>query len=154
MQVIERTFSDFLRQPKEVVANLAQHDVVLRRRNAPDLYLSLAARDTTRAKTIECLARLLRKVAADSPEAMDDAIEDAFPWVQFLSPGGLREFAEELTQTILASASVESFEPVELTILAWQNTAEILSDPELTALLSGPFTITHGGRVPCPPAVD
>ena len=154
MQVIERTFSDFLRQPKEVVANLAQHDIVLRRRNAPDLYLSLAARDTTRAKTIECLARLLCKVAADSPEAVDDAIEDAFPWVQFLSPGGLREFAEELTQTILASASVESFEPVELTILAWQNTAEILSDPELTALLSGPFTITHGGRVPCPPAVD
>ena len=154
MQVIERTFSDFLRQPKEVVANLAQHDIVLRRRNAPDLYLSLAARDTTRAKTIECLARLLCKVAADSPEAMDDAIEDAFPWVQFLSPGEHREFAEELTQTILASASVESFEPVELTILAWQNTAEILSDPELTALLTSPITITHGGRVPCPPAAD
>ena len=154
MQVIERTFSEFLRQPKEVVANLARHDVVLRRRNAPDLYLSLAARDTTRAKTIECLARLLCKVAVDSPEAMDDAIEAAFPWVHFLSPGGLREFAEELTQTILASASVESFEPVELTILAWQNTAEILSDPELTALLSGPFTIMHGERVPCPPAVD
>ncbi len=154
MQVIERTFSEFLRQPKEVVADLAQHDVVLRRRNAPDLYLSLAASDISRAKTIECLARLLCKISADSPEAMDDAIEAAFPWVEFLSPGGRREFAEDLTRTILASASVENYKQVELTIDSWQNTAEILSDPELTALLSGPFTITHGGRVIPPPAVD
>lgn len=154
MQVIERTFSEFLRQPKEVVANLAQHDVVLRRRNAPDLYLSLAASDISRAKTIECLARLLRKISADSPEAMDHAIEAAFPWVEFLSADGRREFAEELTRTILASASVESFDRVELLIDSWQNTAEILCDPELTALLTTPITVTDGRRVIPPPAVD
>lgn len=154
MQVIERTFSEFLRQPKEVTADLAQHDVVLRRRNAPDLYLSLAARDTSRAKTIESLARLLGKIATDAPEAMVSAIETAFPWVGFLSPEERREFAENLTQTILASASVESFSLVELTIDSWQNTAEILSDPELTALLTTPITITHGGRVLPPPDVD
>ncbi|MDE0612815.1 MAG: hypothetical protein OXI32_00210 [bacterium] len=154
MQVIERTFSEFLRQPKEVVADLADHDVVLRRRNAPDLYLSLAASDISRAKTIECLARLLCKISADSPEAIDDAIEAAFPWVEFLSPEERREFAEDLTRTILACASIESFEPVEQTLLEWQNTAEILSDPELTALLTTPITVTHGGRVLPPPAVD
>ena len=154
MQVIERTFSEFLRKPKEVVADLAQHDVVLRRRNAPDLYLSLAASDISRAKTIECLARLLCKISADSPEAMDDAIEAAFPWVEFLSPDGRREFAEDLTRTILASASVESFDRVELLIDSWQNTAEILSDPELTALLTTPITVTDGRRVIPPPAVD
>ncbi|WP_420431991.1 hypothetical protein [Candidatus Poriferisocius sp.] len=154
MQVIERTFSEFLRQPKEVVADLAQHDVVLRRRNAPDLYLSLAAKDISRAKTIECLARLLCKISADSPEAMDDAVESAFPWVEFLSSDGRREFAEELTRIILASASVENFEQVDLTIDSWQNTAEILSDPELTALLTTPITVTDGRRVLPPPAVD
>ena len=154
MQVIERTFSEFLRQPKEVVADLAQHDVVLRRRNAPDLYLSLAASDISRAKTIECLARLLCKIAADSPEAMDDAIEAAFPWVEFLSTDGRREFADELTRIILASASVENFEQVDLTIDSWQNTAEILSDPELTALLTAPITVTDGRRVLPPPPVD
>ena len=154
MQVIERTFSEFLRQPKEVVADLAQHDVVLRRRNAPDLYLSLAASDISRAKTIECLARLLCKIGADSPEAMDDAIEAAFPWVEFLSTDGRREFADELTHTILASASVESFSLVEQTLLEWQNTAEILSDPELTALLTTPITVTDGRRVLPPPPVD
>lgn len=154
MQVIERTFSELLRQPKEVVANLAQHDVVLRRRNAPDLFLSLAASDLSRAKTIECLARLLCKISADSPEAMDDAIEAAFPWVEFLSADGRREFAEDLTRTILASASVQSFERVELLIDSWQNTAEILSDPELTALLTTPITVTDGRRVIPPPPVD
>ena len=154
MQVIERTFSEFLRQPKDVVADLGQHDVVLRRRNAPDLYLSLAARDTSRAKTIECLARLLSKIAADSPEAMDDAIEAAFPWVEFLSPGERENFAKDLSQTILASASIENFCQVDLTIDSWQNTAEILSDPELTALLTAPITVTDGRRVLPPPAVD
>ncbi|WP_420620645.1 hypothetical protein [Candidatus Poriferisocius sp.] len=154
MQVIERTFTEFLRQPKEVVANLAQYDVVLRRRNAPDLFLSLAASDLSRAKTIECLARLLCKISADSPEAMDDAIEAAFPWVEFLSADGRREFAEDLTRTILASASVQSFERVELLIDSWQNTAEILSDPELTALLTTPITVTDGRRVIPPPPVD
>ena len=154
MQVIERTFSEFLRQPKEVVADLAQHDVVLRRRNAPDLYLSLAASDISRAKTIECLARLLCKIAADSPEAMDDAIEAAFPWVGFFSPGERREFAEDLTQTILASASVESFSLVDQVLMEWQNTAEILSDPELTAMLTTPITVTDGRRVLPPPPVD
>lgn len=154
MQVIERTFSEFLRQPKEVVADLAQHDVVLRRRDAPDLYLSLAARDTSRTKTIKCLARLLHKMAADSPEAIDNAIEAAFPWVEFLSSEGRREFAEELAQTILASASIDNFSLVDQILLEWQNTAEILSDPELTALLTTPITVTDGRRVPCPPAVD
>lgn len=154
MQVIERTFTEFLRQPKEVVANLAHHDVVLRRRNAPDLFLSLAASDLSRAKTIECLARLLCKISADSPEAMDDAIDAAFPWVEFLSADGRREFAEDLTRTILASASVQSFERVELLIDSWQNTAEILSDPELTALLTTPITVTDGRRVIPPPPVD
>lgn len=97
MQVIERTFFEFLRQPKEVTADLAQHDVVLRRRNAPDHYLSLAARDTSRAKTIECLARLLCKIAADSPEAMEDAIENAFPGSNSSPPMAVASFLPRLS---------------------------------------------------------
>ena len=47
---------------------------------------------------IECLARLLGKIAADSPEAMDDAIESALPSVEFLSTEERREFARTLRQ--------------------------------------------------------
>jgi len=43
MRVIERPFSEFLRQPNDVIAELADHDVVLRRRNAPSLRLSEAS---------------------------------------------------------------------------------------------------------------
>ena len=35
MRVVERPFSEFLRHPNDVVAELAEHDVMLRRRNAP-----------------------------------------------------------------------------------------------------------------------
>ena len=125
---------------------------MLRRRNGPDLYLSLAANDTSRAKTIECLARLLCKIADDSPEAANDAIEVAFPWVRFLSPEERRAFAEDLIRTILASASIQNFKQVELTIDSWKNTADILSDPELTTLLTTPIVNTHSGHVHPPPA--
>ena len=36
MRVIERPFSEFLRQPNDVVAELVDHDVVLRRRCCAD----------------------------------------------------------------------------------------------------------------------
>ena len=59
MSVVERPFSEFLRQPNDVVAELAEHDVLLRRRNAPALRLSQADRDDDRSPAFEALSRLL-----------------------------------------------------------------------------------------------
>ena len=55
MRVIERPFSDFLRQPNDVVAELGDHDVLLRRRNAPALRLSDAGRDDQRDEAFAAL---------------------------------------------------------------------------------------------------
>ena len=62
MRVVERPFSEFLRQPNEVVAELEEHDVVLRRRNAPSLRLSDASRDA-------------RHGAGDRDEVVDECLE-------------------------------------------------------------------------------
>ena len=51
MRVIERRFSEFLRQPNDVVAELADHDVVPRRRNAPALRLSQGRRRECKQNT-------------------------------------------------------------------------------------------------------
>lgn len=150
MQVIERSFSDFLRHPKEVVAELAEHDVVLRRRNAPALRLCRVDRDESRAETLNALARLLRNLAVHSPVSLTEALSDAYPWVQYLPREERELFAEELTEELLASASIEMFEPVALLVGAWKATAEIHADPELARRLAGPHEITHGGRVPRP----
>jgi len=48
MSLIERPFSEFLRQPNDVVSELDEHDVLLRRRNAPALRLTQADRHEAR----------------------------------------------------------------------------------------------------------
>lgn len=151
MQTIERTFSEFLRHPNEVVAELEEHDVVLRRRNAPALRLCLVDRDAARSDAFEAFARLLRNLAEHSPVALNTALSDAYPWVRYLPRTERETFAEELTQELLAAASVGAFEPVALLVDAWRATAEIYTDPDLLRRLSGPIEITHGGRVPRPP---
>ena len=60
MRVVERPFSEFLRHPNDVVAELAEHDVLLRRRNAPALWLTRADHHTDRREAFEATARLLR----------------------------------------------------------------------------------------------
>lgn len=150
MSVIERTFSDFLRHPNEVVAELEEHDVVLRRRNAPALRLCPVDRDVARLDAFEAFARMLRNLAVHSPTALGAALSDAYPWVRYLPRIERELFAQELTQELLAAVSVGVFEPVALFVDAWRATAEVYADPELFRRLSEPIEVTHGGSVPYP----
>lgn len=135
MSVVERPFSEFLRQPKDVVAELAEHDVLLRRRNAPALRLSQADRDDDRSEAFEALSRLLRNLAVHSPAALDGAVDDAFAWVTFLPKSDRKLFVEDLTRTLIGAAAVENYSPVAQLLREWRATAEIHADPALARRL-------------------
>lgn len=135
MRVIERPFSDFLRQPNEVVADLADHDVVLRRRNAPALRLSEADREEDRDEAFDALARLLRNLLAHSPAGLEATIDEAFPWAAFLPRRDRTVFIDELTQTLLAVSMIDNFAPVGQLLREWKSTAEIHADPRLARRL-------------------
>ena len=75
-------------------------------------------------------------------------LSDVYPWVQYLPREERELFAEELTKALLASGSIELFEPVALLVGAWKATAEVHADPELARRLAGPHEITHGGARP------
>ena len=149
MEVVERPFSEFLRHPREVVAELAEHDVVLRRRNAPALRLIRADRHSDRTQVLESTARLLRNIAAHSPDALSEALLDAFAWAKFLPSSARDHFAEELTQTLLAAATVDVYAAVAQLVREWKATAEIHADPELLRQLTGPVQAA-GDAVPRP----
>jgi len=149
MSVIERPFSDLLRQPKDVVAELDEHDVVLRRRNAPALRLSREAREQDRSHAFESLARLLRNLALHSPTAFDLAIEDAFPWATFLPATEREGFVAELTRTLVAAATIDNFAPVSQLLIEWEATAAIHADPPLAERLSQPIE-AGGDQIPAP----
>lgn len=135
MSLVERPFSEFLRQPKDVVAELAEHDVLLRRRNAPALRLSQADRHDDRAEAFEALARLLRNLAVHSPGALDGAVDDAFAWVTFLPRSDRKMFVDDLTRTLIGAAAVENYAPVAQLLREWRATAEVHSDPALARRL-------------------
>jgi hypothetical protein len=135
MSVVERPFSEFLRQPKDVVAELAEHDVLLRRRNAPALRLSQADRDDDRSEAFEALSRLLRNLAVHNPAALDEAVDDAFGWVTFLPKPDRSLFVEDLTRTLIGAAAVENYSPVAQLLREWKATAEIHADPALARRL-------------------
>ena len=58
-------------------------------------------------------------------------LPEVFPWVRFLSTDGVRSFLVELVETVQACASVGNMAALEPVIAAWEDTAEIRSDPEL-----------------------
>lgn len=149
MSVVERPFSEFLRQPNTVVAELADHDVLLRRRNAPALRISQADRHDERSEAFEVLARLLRNLAVHSPAALDGAVDEAFGWVTFLPNSDREQFVDELTRTLVGSAAVDNYSPVALLLREWRATAEIHADPALARSL-GTAVEGDGSRVSVP----
>lgn len=73
-----------------------------------------------------------------------------FPWLRFLPKDARDECVQELVNVAVACASVGNFAAFQAKVASWQSTAEIYSDPELYAKLTGPIEIEHGGRVPMP----
>lgn len=147
MGVVERAFSDLLRDPKQVIRDLADSDVVLRRRGTSSLRLSRADRDEERAVAFEALARLLHSLAAHWPEAMQEAALDAFSWASFLPATDRDQFLSELTRTLLGGVEFDNLASVSQLLVEWRATAEIHADPKLARRLGAPV-IANGVSVP------
>ena len=151
MRVIEHQFSDLLRHPKEVTSDIENNDVLLRRRDEPDLRLSRADREAERADAFRALARALRNVAAHHPAALGEAVADAFPWVEFLPVRDRGLFAEEFARTVEAAAAVDNYAPLSQLLREWRDTAEVHADPRLARRLRRPITAS-GEMIPAPSA--
>jgi hypothetical protein len=151
VRVIERPFSDLLRRPKEVAEDVDAGDVVLRRRDEPDLRLTRADREAQRADTFSAIGRALRNLAVHNPRALEDALADAFPWLEFLPVTDRRLFVNEFSRVVTAAAAIDSYEPLSQLIREWRATAEVHSDPKLARRLRGPLEAA-GGRIAAPTA--
>ena len=135
MRVIEHPFSELLRQPKTVVKDLAEGDVLLRRRGAPALRLTRVDRDDQRADAYAMVGRALRNLAVHSPAALGEALLDEFPWTSFLPPSDRDAFIDDFTRTIVAAGELDSFGPLAQLVEEWRATAEIHADPKLARRL-------------------
>ena len=151
MRVIERPFSDLLRHPKDVTIEVEEGDVVLRRRDEPDLRLTRADREAERAAAFAAFGRTLRNLALHNPKALGEALGDAFPWLEFLPGADRRAFVEEFSRVAAAAAELDTYGPMSQLVREWRATAEIHADPTLARRLRR-MTDADGARIRPPAA--
>jgi hypothetical protein len=139
MRIVERPFSDLLRHPKQVTEDLEDSDVLLRRRDEPDVRLSLADRDAGRASAFVALGRTLRNLAVHNTKALAEALAEAFPWLEFLPPSDRELFVDEFSRVIAASAELDNYVALSQLLTEWRGTAEVHADPRLARRLKRPL---------------
>ena len=153
MRVVERSFSDLLRHPNDVAADLDVSDVLLRRRDEPDLRLTLAEREAERSDVFRILALSFRNLAVHAPTVLDGAVLDAFAWSEFLPAKDRRAFLDDFSRTLTASVEMDTYELLAQVVREWKATAEIHAQPSLAKRLQRPVTVTDRGMVRVPAKV-
>jgi hypothetical protein len=146
----EATLTDFLRDPNAIVEELERSDVVLHRRNAGDLRLSLQSRSQADDESLRFIARLLSEALSDDAvRARFTSAAIAIPWVTLLPTGDRQTFVEDLIRTAEAAGELGSMAPLAQLLVEWKATAAIHADPSLVIELKRPIAVS-GGRVPAP----
>ncbi|MGH8929573.1 MAG: hypothetical protein ACRDZO_02755 [Egibacteraceae bacterium] len=152
MTLGEVMLSTFLQNPTEVLARLDEGDMVIRRRDAQDLRLSLDGysrdRDAGTALVAHMLAELVKEGVGR--DAISRVLQRSLAWMDFLPSTARDEFLGEFLRTAEAGAQISTYAPLMQLLREWRETAEIYADPELTRELTRPLP---GGAGPVPEPV-
>ncbi len=151
MSAHAETLTDFLRQPKPILKKLAREDVVLHRRGAVALRLSLDTRSSASSAGTEIAASLLADLVnvPQVPDSLGILLAARFPWMKFLSKDAKQAFVYEFIETVQACAAVGNSAALNEVVHAWKSTAAIYADPKLAADLSRSLLGTRA-KVPRP----
>jgi hypothetical protein len=154
MRQAVKSWSEFLREPTQVLPHVERgEEVILRRRDGAALRLTLEADAATAQTGTELAAHVLAKML---PKMGDDllstALKPRLPWTRFLPAPELATFAREFAETLEACASIGNMNRVGELLHDWKVTAEIYADPALAAELKRSLAGTTI-RVPRPSGV-
>jgi hypothetical protein len=150
---IEVPFSQLVQRPRETVARLEESPrrrLRLERRDGRDLILESADRAEADDKALKLTGSLFFQLMKTDKgaRALLLALPEVFPWVRFLPRDDVRAFLVELVETMHACEDLGNVAALTPVIAAWQDTAEIYSDPELLKAATSPLDGTDYGEVP------
>jgi hypothetical protein len=129
------TWSAFQRDAKRVADQAAESDILLSRRDGPDLVIGTAERREDLVASVEVLARLLSAVIEDPAVLRTLADPAVLPWLAFLPSGDREAFAVEFVTTVNAAVDLGTLLPVSTLLHEWRNTALVHADPRLAAAM-------------------
>jgi hypothetical protein len=139
-----KNWSEFLREPTQVLPHVERgEEVILRRRDGAALRLTLES-DAAMAQTgtelaAYVLGMMVPKMGAD---LLSRTLAPRLPWTRFLPAAELATFAREFAETLEACASIGNMNRVGELLRDWKATAEIHADPALAAELKRPLAGT------------
>jgi hypothetical protein len=150
---VERNFSDFLRKSGDVLRDVEEHDVLLRRRDGADLMLVRADREAVVRDTIGLSSSFMSWFARAHARELVAALPEVLPWLRFLPDADREAFSREFVETLEACISLESYDHLGVLLAQWSNTAYVWSRPELLqALKSDHADEAYDEPVPAPTA--
>lgn len=154
MSVMSTTLpmSRFIQNYKQHLTIAEQSDAVIvleQRAGQPSWVLESEQRARTTAEATNFVSAALSAIAHDEAliEQFATKLLTTLPWVAFLPARDRESFVIESTETLRACASIGRYTAFADLIEDWRNTADIHSDPELAAALSGDIAEPLGQRV-------
>jgi hypothetical protein len=127
--VREVGWSTFLRDARAVADEIDQGDVVLRRREGTDLYLSTAERQEATAESVTLLAQLLGELLEDAATRNRLPAVPAFPWLRLLPEADQERFVREFAETASAHADAGDVDALADVVAAWKRAALAARSP-------------------------
>ena len=129
------TWSAFQRDAKHAAEQAVESDLLLSRRDGPDLVIGTAERRDELVASIDVLTRLLSAVIRDRAVAQKLADPAVLPWLEFLGEEDRVAFARDFVATTAAALDLGTLAPVSILLHEWRNTALVHADPRLAAAM-------------------
>ncbi|MGP0223255.1 MULTISPECIES: type II toxin-antitoxin system Phd/YefM family antitoxin [unclassified Paenarthrobacter] len=115
------TFTQLLREPKEVLSHIDEGDIVVTRRGKEDLIVSKASDHRNDRHGLQLASAL---IAASLGEGdFVQRLHVPFPWLTFLTRAEQDEFAGEVVEVARGCAAVGFFGRLGVVISSWEATA-------------------------------
>ncbi|MGC8634987.1 MAG: hypothetical protein ACP5VP_10040 [Candidatus Limnocylindrales bacterium] len=129
------TWSSFQRDARRVADQAAESDILLERRDGPDLVIGTAERREELVESVGVLTRLLSAVISDTAILRRLSDPSVLPWLAFLPQGDREKFAAEFVSTTAAAIDLGTLTPVSVLLHEWKNTALVHADPRLATAM-------------------
>lgn len=116
------TFTDLLRKPKEVLANIDEGEVRITRRDGDDLVILRGHDLDILENGVALSSQLLRAIARHNNDVAA-ALSELFAWTTAFSPAELAAYATEMGLLVYAASELGTFDRLLQAQRSWLETA-------------------------------
>lgn len=133
--LLHTPFSRLTRQTAAVLGEVESRDVVLERRDGPNLMLTTAAREADLREALATVAQLASLLPEDQLPLYAERLVAGQPWMRPLPPADVRLLMCELIDVSQRCFALGDFAPLGQLLHEWRNTALVHHNPDLKRVL-------------------